>query len=132
MTQPAMLQVAARDGVLVLALDGEIDIENAAGIGERLSASVSGADPVVIDLRAVRFMDSQAIALLDRLAGRLEREGRPLAIVAPPASVPRRVLEIVGLGIDLHDDPAGAIEAVSEVGRPEPVVSPTVGDATRA
>ena len=80
-------------------------------------------------------MDSQAIALLDRLAGRLEREGRPFAIVAPPASVPRRVLEIVGLGIDLHDDPEGAIDAINRRGidQGERIAPPpTAGDATRA
>jgi anti-anti-sigma factor len=109
---------AARRGVVtVLTLAGEIDIANAADVGERIGALVDGGSPVVADLAAVAFMDSQALALLDRLAERLDDDGLGFAIVAPTSSVPRRVLELVDLGIPLFERVDAACAALA--GPPE-------------
>ena len=112
----ANVRVTNEDGVATAALDGEIDLVNAADVAERLSTGIDGASAVIIDLRGVAFMDSQAIALLDRLSARLEGEGCPVVLVAPPQSVPRRVLEIVDLGIDLFDRVDDARAAVASRG----------------
>lgn len=105
--------VAWEDGVAVASLRGEIDIVNAADVAEQLDARLAQASSVIVDLRSVLFMDSQAIAMLDRVSERLEAAGGAFAIVAPPSSVPRRVLEIVDLGIPLYDDADAARTALS-------------------
>ena len=107
------VRVTREDGVAMAALDGEIDLVNAADVAERLSTGIDGASAMIIDLQGVLFMDSQAIALLDRLSARLEGEGCPVVVVAPPQSVPRRVLEIVDLGIELFDRVDDARAAVA-------------------
>jgi len=105
--------ITSEDGVAVASLRGEIDIVNAPDVAERLDDGIAEATAVIVDLRSVLFMDSQAIALLDRVSERLEAAGRGFAVVAPPSSVPRRVLEIVDLGIPLYDDPDAARTALS-------------------
>lgn len=113
MTEADDVAISWDDGVVVASLHGEIDIVNAADVAQQLDAGVAGARSVIVDLTSVGFMDSQGIAMLDRLSGRLEGEGRGLAIVAPPAGPPRRVLEIVDLGIPLYDDRDAARTALS-------------------
>jgi anti-anti-sigma factor len=113
MTDEGDVTITREDGVAVASLRGEIDIVNAADVAERLEAGIDDASSVIVDLRSVLFMDSQAIALLDRLSDRVESNGRGFAVVAPPSSVPRRVLEIVDLGIPLYDDADAARTALS-------------------
>jgi anti-anti-sigma factor len=72
----------------IVTLTGEIDLANANAI---FSAVPVGTDTrVVIDLSAVRFMDSSGIAEIVRLSS-----ARPVSVVAPTGGQPRRVLEIV-------------------------------------
>ena len=113
MSDAGGLTVAWEDGVAVASLRGEIDIANAADVAEQLDAGIAQAASVIVDLRSVLFMDSQAIAMLDRVSERLEAAGGAFAIVAPTSSVPRRVLEIVDLGIPLYDDVDAARTALS-------------------
>lgn len=113
MTESANVRITRDDGVAVVSLTGEIDLVNAAEVARAADQGIDGTEHVIVDLEDIVFMDSQAIALLDRLAGRLEREGRALVVVAPTTSVPRRVLEIVDLGIGLFEDRESARAALA-------------------
>jgi anti-anti-sigma factor len=98
------LRISREDGGVVAALSGEIDIVNAGDIADGLVSGIDGASTVIVDLDGVLFMDSQGVAMLDRLSSHVDAAASALAIVARPASIPRRVLEIVDLGIPLFDD----------------------------
>ena len=113
MSQTPNLHIRRDGGAVVASLSGEIDIVNAAEISDGLSSGVDGAQSVVVDLDGVSFMDSQGVALLDRLASRLDAGGSALAVVARAGSIPRRVLEIVDLGIPLYEDADAAATALS-------------------
>lgn len=119
----ADVHVRSASGVAVAALDGEIDIGNAPEVQRRLDAQLGGATDVVVDLGGVRFMDSQGIVLIDRLSGRIEGAGGRFAVVASPSGVPRRVLEIVDLGVQLFEDLDAALAAFgADVVSEEPIV----------
>lgn len=89
------------DSTLVIPLAGDIDLESASRAEAEIRDRISGSDPVAIDLTRVTFLDSAGVAVLNRLAGDMLEQGRPLSVVAPQGSVARRVLEIVDLGIPL-------------------------------
>ena len=90
------LRVAQRslDGVLVLALSGEVDLANVATLENRLRAAAQVAGILVIELTDLRYIDSCGIkALLD--AHRFfERGGRAMALAALPVMM-RRTFQIL-------------------------------------
>ena len=113
MSETPNLRISREDATVVATLTGEIDIVNAGDISDGLVSGFDGASSVIVDLDGVGFMDSQGVALLDRLSGRVDAGAGAMAIVARPASIPRRVLEIVDLGIPLYDDIDAARTAIS-------------------
>lgn len=119
----AHAHVRSGSNVFIAALDGEIDIGNSAELEGRLGALLGDATDVVVDLGGVRFMDSQGIAVVGRLSSRIESAGGRFAVVAPPSGVPRRVLEIVDLGVQLFEDLDDALAAFgADVVSEEPIV----------
>jgi anti-anti-sigma factor len=91
----AGFDVFERDGVMVAAVEGEIDSSNAAelrlALSERLPSS-SGA--LVLDLSQVTYLDSSGIHLLFDLGRRLAARRQSIRLVVPPAAPMRRVLEL--------------------------------------
>ena len=61
---------------------------------------------VVLDTSAVTYLDSTALRFLFALAERLERLQVTFAIVAPPDSIGRKVMDLAGLNqvADVRDD----------------------------
>ena len=94
-----------QDGVLLLRASGEVDVVTTAGVHERVAELVRGATGLVLDLSAVTFFDSSGVTMVDRLARACRRAGAGCAVVAPPGTRGRRVLEVVGMAAGLvHDD----------------------------
>ena len=97
MTDLANLFVWRRDNVLVAGVTGELDVSNVdeieRGVTEELRHDTAG---LVMDLGGLEFMDSSGVHMLFALARRLERRGLRFAVVLPPESIPRRVLELSG------------------------------------
>jgi anti-sigma B factor antagonist len=84
-------------GALVLIAAGELDLATAPVLRNRLDAAVDAcAKRVVLDLTAVSFIDSVAMAAIIHARTRLGDAGR-LAVVIPSGSYTRLVLEIAGL-----------------------------------
>jgi anti-anti-sigma factor len=85
------------DGDVVIArLAGEVDLSNAASLGDRLAAAVpNDALGLVIDASATTYLDSSGVGLLFDLASRLRRRQQRLALVVPERSSLMRVLGIV-------------------------------------
>ncbi len=89
----ARLDAAVTRGTLVLRLAGELDLTSVpalAAVTEDLLAQP--ARPAVIDMSAVRFMDSSGVALLIRLANHFGS-----TTLEHPSPLVRRTLETLGL-----------------------------------
>jgi anti-anti-sigma factor len=103
------------DDVIVARLTGEIDLSNAAEVGEALSSAVPNtALGLVIDLTATSYLDSSGVHLLFDLGERLQRRQQQLRVVVPEGGPIRRVLRIVELD-DSVPVMAGVDEAVEQI-----------------
>jgi anti-sigma B factor antagonist len=80
--------------VHVVALQGELDMDTAAGLSAWL-VEIAGS-PVVVDLSELTFIDSSGIAALATAKKRMTAEGNEMILTRPRPNV-RRVLEILGL-----------------------------------
>jgi anti-anti-sigma factor len=80
------------DGSRMLALSGELDLSNAAELGERLAGNVD----TVLDLSDLSFIDSSGIHVLISAAQRAQSEGWTFSVQnAQPAVL--RLIKLVGL-----------------------------------
>jgi anti-sigma B factor antagonist len=94
----AEIAVERHGAVVVARLSGEVDMTNAAYVGEELASSVpNDATVLTIDLTETRYLDSAAIELLFDLTRRLRRRRQALSLVVPPDSPLRRVLELTDI-----------------------------------
>ena len=90
---------------VVLSPRGELDIATAPELRDRLHALIeAGASRLILDLRAVSFIDSVALAAILSARRQLGGDGR-LAVVIDPESYTRLVFEIAGLprSLDLFE-----------------------------
>jgi anti-sigma B factor antagonist len=123
-TPPGALTLrCSRDGDReVIALAGDFELATYAAVVHELDrARVGEAATVVLDLRAVSFMDSCG---LRTVAEAHERLGERLSIVPGPANV-QRVFEICGFGgfLPFEDDQPRAAD-------PEPITPAAVDTTT--
>jgi anti-anti-sigma factor len=86
------LGVERHNGTTVVTAAGEIDMATAPRLRECLLTTEGN---VVVDLRAVSFLDSSGIGVLADAQGRLAKGGGNLALRKPQAIV-RTALEITG------------------------------------
>ena len=100
---------------LVLTVTGELDIATAPTLRARLTAAVdAGRDRLVIDLSAISFLDSVALATIVHAKQRLPDGGR-MALAIDPTSYVMLVFESGGLPkvLDLVETRDQAIDLVS-------------------
>jgi anti-anti-sigma factor len=84
--------------VVVVGIDGELDVSNVAAVGDRLRAALSNQSlALVVDLAATTYLDSAAINLLFALDEDLRRRRQRLILVVPPAAPVARLLAICGV-----------------------------------
>lgn len=92
------LDVERRDEVPVARPRGDIDVANALQVREELAACLhDGADCLVLDLTATRYVDSAGLDMLFRLGERLRQRRVRLLLVISPASQLARLANIVAL-----------------------------------
>ncbi|MFL5894532.1 MAG: STAS domain-containing protein [Thermoleophilaceae bacterium] len=82
--------------VRVVAVSGELDMAAAPAFEQRLVESLSGDEPVILDLSAVAFMDSTAIGALISVRKRANMKRGRFALVCKPGDI-RRMIEYTGL-----------------------------------
>lgn len=87
------------DGWSVVELAGELDLASVALAEAELTRAEREAAGVVLDLRALEFIDSTGLRLVVRAAGRLHERGGRLVVARAPRAV-HRVFELAG--IDSH------------------------------
>lgn len=87
-----------RDGTIVVAVSGEVDVATAPDLREHLASIAESGDgrPVVVDLSGVTFIDSTGLGVLISTRKRCEDDARPLAIVIVEPRI-LKVFEITGL-----------------------------------
>ena len=84
-------------GAALVTLDGELEFGTAAALRTTLSdLARQGCDPVVVDLAALRFIDSTGLSLLVQAKQRFAAQGRRFELRRPTHGV-TRVIETSGL-----------------------------------
>ena len=93
-------------GEIVIWLEGEIDLANAAVVDEEIHAALDDESRIVIDLSRTAYIDSAGLRLLFTLA---KSVGDRLSIVLPDDSPLQRVVSMVGLTqvVTLRSEPVG-------------------------
>jgi stage II sporulation protein AA (anti-sigma F factor antagonist) len=92
-----MVSMQVRDGVVVAAVDGEIDLANVEALEEALLDAASQGDVLVVDLTHVTYLDSAALSMIHRLWLTREPAEHDFRLVVADEAFGRRVLAITGL-----------------------------------
>ena len=92
------------DGVTVIDVGGEVDIETAPRMRAALGAAIDAGQPVVVDLGAVTFMDSFGFGVLAAAHRQGARAGTPVLLRAVSQRI-RRLLGLLGLDEVLTIEP---------------------------
>jgi anti-sigma B factor antagonist len=98
-----------RDGRAYLTLRGELDLATAPELEQLVNERLDSGQEVVVDLRALEFMDSSGIRVLVAAHARAGRGGIRVIVVRPaPSSAVAKIVEVSGLDgeLNLVDDPA--------------------------
>lgn len=103
------------EDVVVLSLDGELDIYTVGGFRQESDKVDPGASQVVVDLTDVSLLDSSGLGALVSLLNRARASGGLLGIICPQRHL-RRVFEITGLrrAFVFGDDLDGVRSALAE------------------
>jgi anti-anti-sigma factor len=107
--------------LVVVALHGEIDLENARGLRDEILAALPNTTVgAVVDLSDVAYLDSAAIRLLFELASRTRAHGQALRIAVPSRSLTRELLGHVALdsAVPIDCDTPSALKRMREATRP--------------
>jgi anti-sigma B factor antagonist len=108
----SVASIKEEQGKIVIALEGEIDLENASEVRKALLANLKHKKDLLIDLSAVTYIDSSGIAsLVEGLqVARKQKNELSLVSVSPRAL---RVLELARLDkvFAIHADVAAALAA---------------------
>ncbi|MCB2101601.1 MAG: STAS domain-containing protein [Rhodobacterales bacterium] len=100
--------VSERQGVTIVALQGDIDLECSIEARRLLLGAVEGSDRIVVDLSGVTLLDSSGVASLLEAFQAARRDGKPF-VLAAVGDQAYRVLRLARL--DSVFDMAGTVEA---------------------
>jgi anti-sigma B factor antagonist len=89
------LSTSARDGRVVVALCGELDVTGAADAEAAITALVARGRYLVIDMSALDFLDRGSLGALLRVQGLARRGGGDVVLAAPQPQA-RRLLTLTG------------------------------------
>jgi anti-anti-sigma factor len=115
------IQISRRDDVVIAQLDGDIDLANTPTISATILEAVpNDALGLVVDLSAVRYIDSVGIRMLFTFVRELNDSRQGMAIAVPPESPVRKLLKITHLdeAAVLRHEIDDAVVAMREGGTP--------------
>jgi anti-anti-sigma factor len=106
------LSVSARDGLIVVALCGDLDITGAAYAEAAIAVLVVRGQSLIIDMSALDFIDCCSLAALLRVQALAQRGGGGVVLAAPQRHV-LRLLALTGNddAFGMHGSVAGAVAA---------------------
>ena len=85
------------DGVVVVEVAGEVDVYTAPTLRQHLRDATSGASPrIVVDMAAVKFLDSTGLGVLVGAMGRVREADGSMRLVVTSDHI-LKVLRITGL-----------------------------------
>jgi anti-sigma B factor antagonist len=109
MIDPAGMEVEPHDDVVVVRLDGEIDMSNAERLGRRVVSdaleSVTTARALVLDLTALGYIDSSGLRMLEDIRRAVAAKGLRTFTIAPETCRAHRLLVLTGLTDHLATQP---------------------------
>ena len=111
------VRINERNGTAVVALTGELDISEVAGVEKQLKA-VEKRRPelLVLDLRGLSFMDSSGLRVVLEADLRSRREARRFALIPGPEPVHRVFLiALLDKRLEFIEDPS-TLEGVVDNG----------------
>jgi anti-sigma B factor antagonist len=92
------VDVAERDGRLVVRPEGELDLATAPELEQVVMPALQDGRPVLLDLRGLEFLDSSGVRSIVEAHAAAGEGGTSFAVVHPGADSPVwRVLEISGV-----------------------------------
>ena len=89
-------QVRSEGDTIIVALSGDVDLDNSPEVRNVLLESVSGKRGVLVEMSAVSYIDSSGIASLVEAYQSARREHTPFALVSV-SDAAMRVLELARL-----------------------------------
>jgi anti-anti-sigma factor len=103
-TETFATRLSRRDGVVWLALGGELDVFSAPRLRSCLEEAVaSDSEPLVLDLRGLEFLDSSGLAVILSVHERREQaDTEPLRLVIRGSGAVEALFETIGAGDYLH------------------------------
>ena len=88
MNDTATVSVSEEPGrPLVIRIEGEIDLSNAALVEEKIRQADGRATDVLLDLEALQFMDSTGLGVVVKLGKRVSERGGELSLVISKPSI---------------------------------------------
>jgi anti-anti-sigma factor len=105
---PFAVRSRQADGVTIVQISGEVDIETGPSMRSALAAAIDAGMPVVVDLGEVTFMDSFGFGVLAAAHQQGARAGAPVRLRAVSRRI-RHLLELLGLDavLTIEPDPDG-------------------------
>jgi anti-anti-sigma factor len=96
----------ARAGALLVRLEGELEYGSVPAFQEA-TGNIASNERLLIDLRALDFIDSFGLGALVKLHARMIKGGGTLGCLMAAQSLPRRLFELTGLDdlFELIDTP---------------------------
>ncbi len=101
------VEVRNEDRASVIAVSGELDLASSTALEEELTRVIdSSVALVIVDLRALDFMDSTGLSTLVKAQQRSDDAGQRFALVRGPQQV-QRLLSLTGVAerLELADTP---------------------------
>ncbi len=101
--------VSTEDSAEVVVVSGDVDLATVGALRGELTGALGRGEKVVLDLRAVTFMDTQGLAAVIEAEQVSAASGTPFVIVRAPETV-HRLFDMIGLSdrLTVVDDPAAA------------------------
>ncbi len=108
----SVASIKEEQGKIVIALEGDIDLENAGDVRKALLANLKQKKDLLIDMAGVSYIDSSGIASLVEGLQVARKQKNELALVSVSQRA-RRVLELARLDkvFTIHADVAAALAA---------------------
>jgi anti-sigma B factor antagonist len=92
------VELRRQSGAWLLVLHGEHDLPTAPALRLELERAFAAGSAVIVDLSKVEFMDSTTLAnIWHGQAEARQHSEHGFAVVAPPGTIGRRLLELVAL-----------------------------------
>ena len=104
-----------QEGARVVRATGEFGIENTARLGGMLDRVLDKGDPVVLDLAAMKFMDSTALSGVLAALKRAWGTGQTLLLSGPLQPTVATLFSVTGVTrfVTVHENLPAAIAAIS-------------------